>query len=217
MLLLAFAVYVALNVTASVSGNHGVAALGLWVLISAVSWRSLREGRHGAWLLWAGVTLLLAGAWLLDAVAPLLDTLAVAINAGVGWLFARTLRPGAEPLVTAMARLVGGRAHIEEPGVRGYTRALTAAWAIIMWGQALVLALVWLALHVGAPLAPATGLVPWLQGYLRYGSYLVIPLVFLLEYPWRCYKLPHVQRPPFVDMARRVMANWQHVLHGDAP
>ena len=58
------------------------------------------------------------------------------------WLFGRTLRRGAEPLITRLARQVRGSLS---PAMEAYTRRLTLAWCTFFAGQlaasALLLAL----------------------------------------------------------------------------
>jgi uncharacterized membrane protein len=54
------------------------------------------------------------------------------------WLFARTLRPGHEPLITRLARRVHGALP---PGLHIYTRRLTGAWCVYFAAQLIVSAL----------------------------------------------------------------------------
>ena len=53
-------------------------------------------------------------------------------------LFARTLRPGHEPLITRLARRVHGKLP---PQLRAYTRRLTAAWCVFFAAQIVASAL----------------------------------------------------------------------------
>jgi uncharacterized membrane protein len=66
----------------------------------------------------------------------------LALHAALGTLFARTLRPGHEPLVTRLARAVHG--ELPAPIAR-YTRAVTLAWALFFaaMGLAAVLLYLW--------------------------------------------------------------------------
>lgn len=210
----AFVAYAGFNLAAAMTGADHFSAFGLLLLITVLLWPALRAMRKPAWCLWLLATAALVGALWAGEVPAVMDTLAVIINAAVGWVFARTLWHGREPLITQVVRRITSAAHLEEPGVRSYTRTLTAVWAAILWLQAAVLAVVWWLLHVGVPFAPAAGLVPWLEGYLRYASYLLVPLVFAIEYPVRCYRMPNVERPPFTEMLRRVATDWQQTIGG---
>lgn len=212
----AVAVYAGLGACAVLRDAPELAAIGLLLLVTVLLWPALAVGRRGVRPAWAGIAGLIVLAVLAGRAEALLDTLAVIINAGVGWLFVRSLRPGREPLVTRFARAVGGAAHLDEPGVRHYTQVLTRVWAGVMWGQALVLLGCWLALHALPQVLPPA-LAPWLHGYLRYGSYLVIVLLFVLEPPWRRHRLPQVTRYPFLASTRKIAASWQSLTRGDDP
>ena len=98
------------------------------------------------------------------------------------------------------------------PGVAAYARGLTAVWAVVLLAQAAALLLIWLALHGGLPLALSPAAELWLQRYLSYGGYLLMGLLFVLEYPWRRYRLSHLQHMPFVEVTRQVVANWQALM-----
>lgn len=68
-------------------------------------------------------------AWRGGGVSPasLYLTQHVAIHVALATVFALTLRPGREPLVTALARRVHGELT---PAMAAYSRKVTAAWAI---------------------------------------------------------------------------------------
>ena len=99
------------------------------------------------------------------------------------WLFSRTLLPGREPLVAAIARSVHGPLP---PAVARYTRRLTQLWALLL---ALLLGeiglVAWLAPPVGTTL---------LLNLLNAG---LVALVFIAEFFWRRYSLPEVQHISF--------------------
>ena len=59
----------------------------------------------------------------------------LALHAALGALFARTLRPGHEPLVTRLARAVHG--ELPAPIMR-YTRAVTFAWTLFFAAMGLM-------------------------------------------------------------------------------
>lgn len=189
------------------------AALAFLVVVTAVLAPALGRRRPGAWAAWAALLVFIAGATAAGRVVALMDTVAVLVNALVGWFFARTLRRGREPLLVRLVADMEGAAYLAQPGVRAYVSTLTRVWAAVMLAQALLLGLCWLALHAGVPLA-AGAAAPWLEAYLRYGSYLIIVLLFALEYPWRVRWLPAVRQRPFPEMLRRTAASWRHLMHG---
>ncbi len=87
---------------------------------------------------WIGAVLLEVAAggvavWLAGRHGPAL--LAVLINLGVCLRFALTLRPGQVPLITRYARF--DTAGLP-PECEGYTRRLTAVWAVLLGAFALV-------------------------------------------------------------------------------
>lgn len=99
------------------------------------------------------------------------------------WLFGRTLLPGREPLIAAIARSVHGSLA---PAVARYTRRLTQLWTVLL---ALLLGeiglVAWLAPPVGTTL---------LLNLLNAG---LVILVFITEFFWRRRCLPDVQHLSF--------------------
>ena len=97
--------------------------LGLLALFSARRGQRLVAGAAAL-----GLVGLLLQAWQGGGLAPTTLYLAqhVAIHAALAVMFALTLRPGQDPLVTALARRVhGGLA----PGVAAYARKVTVLWS----------------------------------------------------------------------------------------
>lgn len=212
LMIVAVGLYVALAVVSAVSGRGGYSVIGLLILLTVLLWPSLIAARRGAWLLWAAAVLIFGTALATGFARAALDSLAIVVNAAVGWTFARTLKTGREPLIATLVRLVDGDAQLRAPGVAGYARMLTRVWAIVMCLQATVLLLIWLQLHFGMPLSPTAGQAAWMRGYLSYGNYLVIGLMFVGEYPWRRYRLKHVEHLPFLVVSRRIAGNWQQLM-----
>jgi uncharacterized membrane protein len=98
--------------------------LGLLALFSARRGQRLVAGAAAL-----GLVGLLLQAWQGGGLAPTTLYLAqhVAIHAALAVMFALTLRPGQDPLVTALARRVhGGLA----PGVAAYGRKVTVVWSV---------------------------------------------------------------------------------------
>ena len=130
----AFAVvYSLLAHLASARHDPALAASALVVLIVLVLIAPLVQGRIAAWV---GLVAGAAGAVLLAqtpyAHVPLL-LVPFAFVALVAWWFARSLRRGRVPLISKIVAALE-RTSAEElaPELRRYTRALTAAWAVLL-------------------------------------------------------------------------------------
>ena len=139
-----FCAYPLLNHAAAVSGEPRWAALG----VALVAW-GLASGSLGAVssVLVTAATLVPA-LWLAGRFpGVLLYTPPVVINLALCVLFARTLRPGREPLITGFARL--GRGGQLAPDLARYTRTLTLAWACFF----VLMATISITLAVTGPLA----------------------------------------------------------------
>jgi len=155
------------------SSLGGVAALAPLLLPGAVLiWLGfLRSAVIGVGAC-AAAAALAALALAFDAAARLLPLLCqLTMCLAIAWLFGRTLRPGAVPLVTQMARAVHGTlpARIET-----YTRHVTVAWTLFM----LVLCALSVLLFALAPL----------RVWSAFANLLLLPLValmFLAEYAYR--------------------------------
>jgi uncharacterized membrane protein len=108
--------------------------------------------RRGQRLVAGLAALVLAGivlqAWQGGGLAPATLYLAqhVAIHAFLALLFALTLRPGQEPLVTALARRVHG---VLIPAMRAYSRKVTIAWSVYF----VLMAAISVGLFLAAPFA----------------------------------------------------------------
>jgi len=113
---------------------------------------ALFAARRGQRLVAALAALVLAGlalqAWQGDGLAPatLYLTQHVAIHGALAALFALTLRPGQEPLVTALARRVHG---VLTPAMQAYSRKVTIAWSIYF----VLMAAISVGLFLAAPFA----------------------------------------------------------------
>lgn len=137
---------------AALRASWGWPAVGGMLLAQGVAVLSLVPGRGGiggalrraAWLLpGAGLLALLARLGSVrDGLVAQAALQHAALYLGLLAVFARTLRPGREALVTGLARQVHGTLP---PGVADYTRAVTLAWcgffAFQLVGSALLLSL----------------------------------------------------------------------------
>lgn len=119
-----------------------------------------------------------------------------AIHVVLAWTFAITLRPGATPLVSALAERVHTRFT---PAMRDYTRRLTAAWAGYFAGMVV------LSLAIFA-LAPWS----WWSLYCNVLTPLAVGLVFAADHLWRRWRHPEFEP---VSIALAVQA-WRR--HGAA-
>lgn len=214
MLVLAGCLYASLAVAGALIDSPVCTVVGLLVFLTVLLWPALAQRRRGAWVLWTVFVVILSAATAADVARSALDALAIPINAAIGWIFARTLRSGHEPLIAQMVRQIEGPLRLQEPGVAGYARALTTVWAVVLLGQAAALLLIWLLLHGVASVNPASSTALWLHRYLSYGSFVVMGLVFVLEYPWRRHRLAHLEHMPFLQVSRQVAANWQELMRG---
>ncbi|NYZ61194.1 ketosynthase [Luteimonas sp. SJ-16] len=195
-LLLALA-YAALAHLASLWQSDACALAALGVLIAMVLVEPLLARRAWAWV---ALPLAAAGAWALyragHAALPLLLVPVVFVLA-IAWVFARTLRPGSQPLITRiMVGIEGGSVETVAPELLRYTRTLTLAWALALLGMAAAnLLLAMLASPAG--LLESVGLASpwpitweqwsWCANLLNYG---VIGGFFLVEFAVRKRRFP---------------------------
>lgn len=146
---------------------------------------ALLRGRAGFWLLFI---FLATGLWWLVHLGggqyalylpPLL--LPLALSAG----FALSLRPGHTALITAIADAEHGPLS---DAVRRYTRQLTAFWALLALG----LAVITLVLTLAGPL--------WLWSlFTNFISYALLGTVFVVEYVLRRRWFPEHPHSGFID------------------
>lgn len=179
-------------------------AVPVLVLMLALMLPVRRVSGFACWLA-LGVGLL----WL-DArghAREVLGTLPILINAGLCWIFARTLRHGREALVTRVVRMVEGEERLAVPGLPAYSRAVTVYWALLTGVQSLVLALCWIAvLRQGASAAT------WVHVWLHVGGYALPAAAMLAEYAvrrWRFRAEAHLAPHEFV---RRLVACWPRLV-----
>lgn len=190
------------------------------LLASLLLWPALRAGRPGAWLAWLG---LLGGlAWLAarGLAALALDAVPLLLNVLLAWLFGRTLRAGRQPLVAQFIEAIEGTPRLAMPGIARYARRLTAFWATLLGGQALVLGAMLFCQVPGGILArlglPSPWPVPlaWVQGYMHAGAYLLLGAVFVLEYLFRRWHLRHLPHLGLPALLHRLALRWPQLVRG---
>lgn len=171
-----------------------LALAGLLALMAAVLFQPLRRAHPGAWLGFIGTALAL---WLLTrtgAARLAIYLPSLAIPAALGWLFGSTLREGREPLISGFARLARG--GVLAPDLQHYTRRLTQVWTL-MFALMVVTALSLILLDR----------IAWWSLVTNVLNYLLIGLLFAVEYAYRRWRFPHHHHPGFVDHIRAIARN----------
>jgi hypothetical protein len=182
--------------------------LALLVLIEA-----LLRRRLAAWLAMAATVLaLIALARSQYALTPLLLVPSV-FTAMIGWWFARSLRPGREPLIAKVVGALYAQGGIPlTPRHRSYTRQLTLAWALLLALMTVVnLTLALIAEPDGvlaqfgivAPVTVTNAQWSWIANIANYG---VLAGFMLLEFQLRKRIFPVRPYRNAFDFARRMAA-----------
>jgi uncharacterized membrane protein len=121
----------------------------------------------------------------------------VAPWAGVLWVFARTLAPGREALVTAIARICRDRPLA--PELERYTRHVTIAWCIFLAAMAAAL----------AGLALAAPVETW-SFFANIVAWPLLLAMFAIEYLYRRLRHGgHEHVPPLAMIQRLARAGWR--------
>lgn len=181
-----FPAYPLLAHLATLVHSDRLAGLALTVFVAVPLLPALRRRAAWAWLvLLSAAALLYLGA--IGGVARYFMYLPpVLIPAAVCAVFARTLRPGATPLVTQIAAQIRGPLP---PELLAYTRAVTCFWVALL--AALALSSLLLALFATPEL--------WsLVSNLL--LYVLLATVFLLEYLYRRWRFRHLPHESFAAM-----------------
>jgi uncharacterized membrane protein len=168
-----------------------VAATVGWVLAIATALACVRAGAAAGVEL--GAVLGAIGlAWYASASGPYAVFVPpLAINLLLVWFFGRTLAPGREPLVTAIARFVRGRLDAD---VERYTRQVTWLWCGFFAVNA----------AVSAALAGLAPLAAW-SLYTNVLSTPLFVLLFAAEYAYRRRRFPALQHVPPLRLLGRLM------------
>lgn len=192
--------------------------LALVALVSAALLPGLARGQLRVWLVWLSLLGVLLASALLGYADLLLETVPVLINALLAWWFGRTLLTS-RPLVARCIIAMEGESRLHERGVERYARQLTACWAVLLAVNALVLGVFLLgAEHSGALVR--FGLTPplridewWAAAWLHVGGYVVVIAAFLLEYPYRRWRLRHLQHLSMPQTFLRLAVSWPRMVH----
>jgi len=153
------------------------------------------------WKAWGSALLLLVGYPLASRYAlshgwsgaQLATLLPVLVYCALFTLFAGTLRPGCDPMISRFARMEQGELSAE---LRMYTRRLTAIWCVFFAGMAGLA----LGLAVWAPLQ-----VWFLHTY--FFSYLLIAMLFLGEFAYRRWRYPHYRHASPWQLLRNILSH----------
>lgn len=195
--------------------------LALMVLVTAVLLPGILHGRVTQGLLWLGIQGVLVALARFGLVDLVLAAVPMLINALLAWWFGRTLLTS-RPLVARCIVAIEGEARLHARGVARYARNLTACWAGLMAANALLLGGLLLgAEHSGVLVR--FGLTPplridewWAAAWLHVGGYAVVIAAFTLEYPYRRWRLRHLQHLSLPQMLLRLAVNWPRVLRDEA-
>ena len=217
------AAYPLLTHLASARGDGAWAALAMADLVLLILLAPLLERRPWALLLLASCLL---GLWRLSlsryALLPLLLPPVVFLGL-ICWFFGRTLRSGRVPLITQLVEALNGQAGMPMTApLYRYTRRLTAVWAALLAGLALVnLVLALCAVPGGImaqfgyrpPLAVSDEQWSWVANFVTYG---IVAALFCGEYLWRKRVFPQRPYRNFLDflhqMARLGPGFWGRLM-----
>lgn len=181
-------------------------------------WRRHNAAMYAVWLAAAALLLVPAMLGLPELAWTALPVVCFAMAA---WWFARTLRPGEEPLVTRCVRVIEGEARLALPGVAAYTRGVTWFWAVLLGAMAVLsiaIALLaqpggWLATFGVHPRMELPGsLLAW---YPEAGCWIVLAGAFAAEYLFRRWHLRHVPQLPLWQFVVQIVQCWPTILRGE--
>jgi uncharacterized membrane protein len=193
--------------------------LALALVSTALLLPQLLARRVEAWVAWSGWLATLVLLSLYGYADLLLEALPILINALLACWFGRTLATS-EPLVARFIIAIEGAERLRLRGVAEYARRLTWLWTILLGTQALLLSALLLgAEHSGvlARLGIASPLhIPerWAEAWLHLGCYLLLGVVFVLEYGYRRWRLRHLSHPGLHTMLIQLVRHWPQLLHG---
>ena len=173
---------------ASASGQRAVALGVVGLMVGALV---AATGRHVVGLL---VGLLLAGACLSwsDSISLFVYAPPLAAFAFMAFFFHKTLRHGAEPLITRVARTEHPDLPME---MARYTRTLTRTWSLCF-------VVLFLVAMLSVPLLTLDSWSRWVHGL----GYFVPAALFLGEYVYRHYRFPDRHHVSIPELIRKIAA-----------
>ena len=202
--------YPVLAHVASLRHDPVITAIALFDIALIVLLDALAHGRWWAWLaLVASAAVLVAGAHSPHLALALLF-MPPAFVGFVAWTFGRTLRAGRTPLITRMGSAIdGGPAAQIEPDLLAYTRKLTATWAAMLAGLAVINVLLALiavpdgllhSIGITPPITVSSHAWSWFANLLNYG---LVGGLFVGEYYVRVRRFPG-RYTSFFDFLRKM-------------
>lgn len=209
-----------LALAGGLSHRHALSLAAAVVLLLAWLPSAWRRRSPAALMVWAALAVLLLAPALAGHPELALMALPVVFLAAAAWLFARTLKRGAEPLVTRCVRLIEGEARLAQAGVRAYTRGVTVFWGCLLGALALLSLLIavfavpggWLATFgATSPVALPGSFLAW---YPEAGCWIALVAGFAGEYlfrRWHLRHLPHLSARQFVT---RMVRCWPALVRG---
>ena len=148
----------------------------------------MRTGRIIAW-----IAVATAIAFVLRRIDPrVTHVIPVALNLALAAIFAWTLRPGAQPMISRFARRERGALERE---LVGYTRRLTFVWVVFFVAMA----------AIAAVLSIAGWTVAWLV-FVLVGNYALVAALLVGEWLYRRRRFPHLTHAPPSQMWRHARA-----------
>lgn len=181
------------------------------------AWHAHSAVALGMWLVLALMLLVPAG---MGRPELALMALPVVFLAAVAWLFARTLRRGAEPLVARFIRVIEGDAHLALPGVRAYARGVTVFWACLLGAMACLSIAIALLAQPGGWLAALGAALPvhlpgtLLVWYPEVGCWVVLVAAFAGEYLFRRWYLRGIPQPSVRHFVIQLFRRWPMLMSG---
>lgn len=192
-------------------------------LLLLLAWLPMVWRRHSApaAMAWLGFAALLLLPALFGHAELALTALPVVFLGIASWLFARTLRPGEEPLVSRFVRMIEGEARLALPGVRGYTRGVTWYWAALLAAMALLSLAIALCAQPGGWLATLGWPAPFplhgslLAWYPEAGCWALLLAGFVGEYLFRRWRLRAIPHPGVRRFVTQMVRRWPALVRGE--
>ena len=189
-----------------------LALLALGTLVAMLLLAPLRARRAWAWLLLAACLVGLLTPPVQHWAPFVLMLPPTVVNLALAALFGHTLLAGREPLVARMVRLLHANDAVQDEAVWGYARNVTACWtALFVFNATVTFALALVATPVG--LLRMAGIEPpfampavWWSYFSNFGCYLLVGVLFLVEFMVRQRRFPWQPYANLFDFLRRAAA-----------